>query len=152
MPETVWGKLSVFAPLKVGFETATVLFTDQRMIVVFLGKRTSSLMLSSFVRALTSIFKNSSEARRRRMLESSTPDELLARDSSNFAFTYDELIRASLIYQGRGAQEKSKLEVVTPNDKIVFQLVSSRPPVGFDDRMRQYLGDRFQTSTTRMAA
>lgn len=139
--ENVLARLSVLAPLAMGFERATLVFTDSRIILAYVGKRSSRFLLSALGRLLVGAFKSGEEERRRKAVETSSPDELLAADPSNFQVPYEEVVSVELTVPSSSGMPE--LTVVTKKEKLLFRLVADRAPEGFDETLRKILADRF---------
>lgn len=141
MVEEAWARLSVLAPLAMGYERATLVFTDSRVIVAHLEKRSGRFLLGRLGNLLVGVLKSRGEARKRRLVESSSPDELLTADPSNFAVNYDSIGRAELrVHRPTG---ESELVLLTEEEKLLFRLAVGRPPGAFEEEMQRILGDRF---------
>lgn len=141
MVEEAWARLSVLAPLAMGYERATLVFTNSRIIVVHVEKRSGRFLLGRLGNLLVGLLKSRGEARKRRLAESSSPDDLLAADPLNFAISYDEIAKAELrVHRTTGGSE---LVLVTREEKLIFELVLGRPPGAFEEEMKTILGDRF---------
>ena len=138
-------RLSVLAPLAMGFERATLVFTESRIILAYVAKRSSRFLLSSAGRLVVSALKSGEENRRRRDIESSSPQELLAADPSNIHISYHDVVSAQLIVHKSAGSE---FALVTKEEKFLLKLVAPRPLDGFAEVMENVLAERFSTKLT----
>ena len=143
--ENVLARLSVLAPLAMGFERATLVFSESRVILAYVAKRSSRFLLSAPGRRLVGALKSGEEDRRRRQIETSSPDQLVAADPSNIQISYNDLVSAQLVIHKTAGSE---LTVLTKEEKFLFKLVAARPPEGFAEVLEKMLGDRFSTKLT----
>ncbi len=144
--EEVRVRLAALAPLALGHERVTLVFTPSRLIVARLAKESSRMLLGSVGRRLVDAFKGGGQAKKRRAMESSDPVQLLAADPENFAISYVDMVSMEL--ETVGSMRGSELRVVTGQEKLVFDLVAPRPPEGFENEMSKLLGARFSVQKT----
>ncbi len=139
-------RLAALAPLDIGNERVTLVFTPSRLIVAHLAKESSRAFMGSVGRRLVDALKLGGQKKKRRAVESSDPVEVLATDPENFAIPYGDIV--SLQLETVGSMRGSELRVVTAREKLVFDLVAPRPPEGFEGEMNKLLGERFSVQAT----
>lgn len=119
--ETVRGEVAVSAKLGLGSQRLRLIVTNNRILVVHVGKRgsgagaTASMFgrLGGVLEELLKSGRESLSARGRKFL---SPDEILASNKDNFSIGYDEVVSVSVVERGY----LTSIMMLTASDKFEF--------------------------------
>jgi len=146
--ETLVGSLQVSVQLGADVEYLTLFFTQRRLILAHIGKRTvgrlsSMSLLGRWGEGLEGLFKGPGESRRKRKMRKGvsdmSPQEILEANKDNFDVSYDNVVRVEL-------DESSNLvgvTLLTKDDK--FEFLTNRDYAAVSKLLRDTLGDKVES-------
>ncbi len=145
--ETIVGSLQVSVQLGADVEYLSLFFTQRRLILAHLGKRTvgrlsGMSLLGRWGEGLEGLFKGPGESRRKRRMRRGvvdmSPQEILDADKDNFDVSYDSVVRVEL-------DDSSNLvgvTLLTKDDK--YEFLTSRDFVAVSKLLQDTLGDKVE--------
>jgi hypothetical protein len=147
--ETIVGAIQVSARLQSGSELLTLVFTQKRLILAHIGKRSLGELpgLSALGRwgaGAEGILRSPGESRRKELVKRGaagmSPDEIMNADKDNFDIPYTDVVRVELD-NGIGLVE---IMMLTKDDKFHFE--TSRDFDNVSKLLRDALGDKVEAS------
>lgn len=145
--ETVVGSIQVSASLRTGAEILTLFFTQNRLILAHIGKRSLGelpglSMLGRWGAGVEGLFRAPKESRRKGRVKKGaadmSPDEILKADKDNFDISYADVVRVELD-DGPGSVG---ILILTKDDK--FSFLTSRDFAAVSKLLRDTVGNKIE--------
>jgi hypothetical protein len=142
--EKILGEIAVVAKLAMGAERLRLIFTNERILIARVGKRTGSAapftsIFGVLAAGLEDLFKGGRESLRKRASRDATPLQLLESDPDNLSVRYSEVVMMEV-----REDDLTRITLVSKDEKL--ELVSGASAKRLKDILGNLLGEKLSIS------